>query len=976
MVPQPTHTIDYSLEYADFIAKVRAYHQKRGTNFDAEPKVGQVHVDLLQLYKLINSHGGYDKVSDEKLAWRNMVNTLGLYSTNEASAAYSLKVIYYKNLAAYEITTIHNKEPPPPEILEHTSAKGGSLLTRTLENYGHRVARNAGSLGADAVSDRSGDDATPSRERRVNDVTSTGRASRGLREAPAQRVPFQPDTGSSRQTRHSSGHHGHAGATSNSHTPSHGPSSHASHGQVHGLHHHSPLSQQPHSRNASVMFNPPPGTENFSQAVQNYEPRGPAALHLQPVETPGNSPAEFARRSRLTKLQSMGITPGHMQNRPPQMPGFEGPNIYIRCLLALRSGLPSEEAFALNHLVKISYERGDKYKFESFSGLAEGLTEKVLQVGGLFFEVNWTISYDPDTDENDVGELDGVHGTADILERISQLKPRPVLDSVQTEEFCDQVVLMTEAALTIRNMVQLTENAYFMADFPPVRDLICIVLNLPSSESVVELKHCALDIAEQLTPWLVLRHDDPLYQTLLGQLQSTDRGVILTALRAVGRISSNLTHANSLGNVPPVVLQNIMNWLLLNDDELVDACLDFLYQYTAVVSNMKTLLTSVVPENLVAHLVRLLSHGGKRGQREIVLEPEKIIPAPSFAPPVPADLLERLVAKDEPERCYAWLRCSFEEDPDSSITQISIWQSYQANFSAKVVQAGRSMLGAAEFIRNVTHVFHSAGAQIQREGERGEVQMYIIKGIRARRQAVNEKGDEYFRCQWGMDWPNRPKQLCGNFFATVGEMYQHVLSKHLQLTPDNDGNIRNEEQPLQCLWWDCNLYREPTKMRLAALATHLRTHIASTFQTPSQQNGASASNNGEVGSATPGGGNNKRQRRWWVVPARTINLPYEETLVTRDERNPNAPPQAGGIPLSAVLVLRNMARNVGKTEAEGGLLKQREEAGGGDDGGEQEARTIWKERLFRPLLPRLFEILTENRALAMYMASLIDLIQG
>lgn len=36
---------------------------------------------------------------------------------------------------AYEISTIHNKEPPPREILEDISARGGNLLTRTIENY-------------------------------------------------------------------------------------------------------------------------------------------------------------------------------------------------------------------------------------------------------------------------------------------------------------------------------------------------------------------------------------------------------------------------------------------------------------------------------------------------------------------------------------------------------------------------------------------------------------------------------------------------------------------------------------------------------------------------------------------------------------------------------------------------------------------------------------------------------------------------
>ncbi len=109
---------------------------------------------------------------------------------------------------------------------------------------------------------------------------------------------------------------------------------------------------------------------------------------------------------------------------------------------------------------------------------------------------------------------------------------------------------------------------------------------------------------------------------------------------------------------------------------------------------------------------------------------------------MPQDLLHRLVATDEPERCYTWLRCFFEEDPDSSITQIAIWQAYQSAFHQIIQQHGKVMLGAADFIRNVTSVYHSASAQIQREqGEGGtEVQKFIIKGIRARTRRSAPKG--------------------------------------------------------------------------------------------------------------------------------------------------------------------------------------------------------------------------------------------
>lgn len=958
MAPQKNvHTIDRTDEYNEFIEKLRAFHEARGTHFDAEPKVGTTHVDLLKTFNHIVENGGYDKVTDEKLAWRKMAAGLGLFSNNEASTAFQLKQMFYKYLAAYEIKTIHNQEPPPPEILEHTSAKGGSLLTRTIENFGHNINRANNSPQA------SGDDATPSRERRPEETPSSGRASRGLREAPPQRVIFQPDTGSTRQTRHGSGQHAIPGsATPNTHTPSQSSSlSHLppqAHG--HGQAMHNP--QQHVARGASLHWNPP--NENFSSTVQNWEPRGTVPIPLRPVDTPGNNPVEFARRHRIQRLQAAGYN-GQMLARQPPPPGFEGPNIYVRCLAALRSNILAEEGFALNHLVKISYERGDKYKFDSFPGLAEGLVEKALQVSELFYKnLRWTIVYDEEwADGRGYEELDGVNGTWDILERLEyfQDQARDIQDNVVPAAFADQMLLITEAILTIRNMVQLPENAAFMADFPPLKDLLCIILHLPSSETTVEIKHFALDIAEQLTPSLILDADDPLYRTLIAQLDSTDRGIILTSLRAIGRISMNLTEANKLGNVPPNNLQNITTWLLLNDDDLMDACLDFLYQYTAVVPNVETLLKAIKAEDLVAHLVRLLSHGAKKVHKEQILVPERRLPASDDVLPLPQDLQERLLSLEEPERCYTWLKCLFEEEPDAAITQIAIWSAYQQAFMARLQQMGRSMISPAEFIRNVNMVWTHAGAQIIRDGE---VQKFIIKGIRARTRPVDPEGVEYWRCLWSL--PNRPySQKCNLYFNDTEKAFNHILEVHLGQKRGEDKRYPNTETEYQCRWAGCKKYATPTKMHLMQLMQHVKTHLEAVNGKINPRSEAKGEGQTNALLDSINGGSGKPKKRAHIVPARTISIVYEETQTTRDERNPNAPPQAAGTPLSAVLVLRNIARNVVKTESEEQLLKEHEM--GGEGGG-------WNERLFRPLLPRLYEIMVENKALSGYITSLIQLI--
>lgn len=604
----------------------------------------------------------------------------------------------------------------------------------------------------------------------------------------------------------------------------------------------------------------------------------------------------------------------------------------MRCLNALRSEIPEEQAFALNHLVKISFERGDKYKFDSFPGLAEGLVDKALQIGSVFYHVNWTVSWEPHPDPNDIGVLDGNNGTQDILDRIQNLIEKDVPDVLQTESYADGLVLITEAVLTIRNMVTLPENAHNMSEFYPLKDLICIILHLPVRDSLVELKHLALDIVEQLTPFMVLESDDALYKTLLLQMDSEDRGTILTALRALARISMNLEATNKLGEVAADILRRVASWLLLNDDELIDACLDFLYQYTAVVPNVDNLLRSLTPENLVDHLVRLLAHGAKKIQREFILAPERKLPAQDEIAPMPDDLLHEMLKMEEPDRVHQWVRCFFEEDNESFVTQLAAWQAYQSAFVIPLKTIGQPLITPADFIRNSTSVYKDSNAQVLREPGDPQ-QKFIIHGIRARPRPLSLDGREYGRCLWASD-ANNKKAKCGHFFLKAELMWNHVLTVHLAVGKNENGQYDNVEKEFICTWGECSRISSPTKMHLQDFARHINTHVSAIL--PSSEALA------------------KPQERSWVIPAKTMAITYEETMTVRDERNPNAPLQAAGIPLSAALVLRNIARNVVKTDAEDELVKSQ---GTSSEGGG------WNELLFRPVLSRLFEILAENRAL-------------
>ncbi|KAI1453416.1 hypothetical protein F4805DRAFT_374972 [Annulohypoxylon moriforme] len=945
------HEIDRTPEYEEFMRKLTAFHEERGTSLEPEPRLptmhGHVNVDLLKLYKAVIQKGGYDEMNKVQKTWSSLAAELGMHHTDSkgiGQLSFQLKQDFYRYLAAYWVKDQYGKEPPPKEILEQQScaSKFGPVLTRTVDTFKKFTS-----------SSRSGVE-TPTRDDRPGEGTpvSGDRASGRLREAPPRRVPFQPETGPSRQPRQASSHH--STPTAAAITTAHHTNTPHAQPNPHLTQHHNPnnplhliQAQQAAVRGASGAFTPT-NPENGSRLSEMVDPHPPVSVPLRPVSTPANNP-EFAKRQRQLRLAASQETQLPVR---PAIPGggFEGPNIYMRCLQALRSGIPEEQSFALNHLVKISFERGDKYKFESFQGLAEGLIDKALEIGNLFYHVEWQVSYFGDLmPENwNVAFLDGVNGTHDIIERIANLKQKPILDHMQSAEFSDRLLRITEAVLTIRNMVMLVENAVYMAEVFSLRDLLCIILRLPTLEMLVEIKHFALDIAEQLTPWLSLDFSDPLYQTLLSQLDSSDRGTILTSLRSISRISMNLEVTNRMQNVPAAVLQNIMNWILLNDEELVDACLDFLYQYLAVVANVESALKAVNMEHVTTHLVRLLGHGSKRVKEDRILEPEQIAPATEEVVPLPPDLREKLKQTDEPLRCHQWLQSVFEETPGSQITQIAIWHAYQNAFGS-LVNGPRPALGAAEFIRTVSAVYETARASVIRRQRPEQNDVFIINGIRARRLPIHpETKEEYSPCQW-MVSKGPYSKMCGLFFLGGEKMWEHVLTVHLGITIGEGGKIHDRDIQASCDWQGCTKYAKPARMKLSELTRHTKTHF------PSQKR---PFNEGPDSLA-------KRQRKSYVVPAKTMTLTWEQTLVTRDERNPKVE-QAAGIPLSAALVLCNIARNVVKTESEEQLLKKHEM--GGEGGG-------WNERLFRPVMPRLYEVLTENKALATYITTLLQLVQ-
>ncbi|KAL8671156.1 MAG: hypothetical protein Q9168_004333 [Polycauliona sp. 1 TL-2023] len=782
------------LDNSIFLKRLAIFHQQRGTALEAAPRVNNKPIDLQKLYQIVLQQGGYDQVSRAKLAWRKVGQTFGLGSNNAAAYAFALKTVYYRNLAAFEIKDRYNQEPPPKEILEQVTARGGNLLTRTLENYSQPSIEDAEPSGDEEVTTPNGGD-----RMELDDPGSGGsRSTRGLRQAPPQRVLFQPNLSTSRQTRTATGH-----------------------------------GQSPQPTTA------PPATFNgpsLPHSISSYEPRPPFPLTLRGVTTPANNSTRFYQQ---VHQQHIGIK-RKAKNVTEPGSGFDGPNIYVRTLQALKSGIPGEIRYALHHLVKISHERGDKFRFEAFPGLAEALVEYIMGITSEYYAIDWRVTYMEDVSADNV--LDAINGTPKLVEKMQRAKRIDSVDELWNSNSVIHFENAMQAGLATRNLLHMEENAqYLVRETNLARDMLTIVLNLPHDLRLTELRHYMWDIAECLVPYWVMPNppkSDPLYQLLLHEIQeSADRGAIVTCLRTLCRISMNLTVNNNISGVPPELINKIVSWSLLQDDELVGVALDLLYQYTANPMNVALLLYRHKSREcplppLLGRMSSLLRHGEAETQSKVILQHAVAeVPAETI-PGIPSDLLQKLLQMDEPERSNVWLKCVFEEHKDSEITQIALWHAYQTRFvphSNPAVPNSTGLLPAAEFIKNVSIIFETATAQVVN----GVQNKFIIKGIRPRRHPTDPRHHIYLRCTWKLPGQSEP---CNEYLSNADTLKHHLWQAHCGLkhkegstTQYSAEQTKTPNQKIDC-YWNGNCHRlsegypkvDPT---IYNLVRHLPIHI-------------------------------------------------------------------------------------------------------------------------------------------------------
>ncbi|KAF8924407.1 hypothetical protein EDD21DRAFT_7264 [Dissophora ornata] len=422
-----------------------------------------------------------------------------------------------------------------------------------------------------------------------------------------------------------------------------------------------------------------------------------------------------------------------------------------RILLALKSELPNEIDWAFSRLISLSFE------WNEFSlNMIPGLLNELLSFAQPFFDW-WSSLESKDNEElmdDDLLSMSETHNMERILQVFHILRNLSFLD---------------------HNTVILTEHAGF-------RKMLQQGLSMPPSTLLNELRIYCLDALESLSIHITLRSKFDVYLRELHRLlQTNDKALILGSLRALTRLAANEQNEKILCDIDPEIIERISQLLLIQDDELIGATLDYLYQFSSFHGDAAVQIARNFPGNIVSILVQFLSWGSPK----------------SMPTPVTVDPAQQIL--HEPYRALHWLQSNFESNPQAYIYEAELFKLYQTKFIAH-----GPMLRSADLVTVSRVGFPKMETSYVQEAE-GMPPVQVIKGI-AKKHWVDFSGaDDRIICRW---------IGCQAVVQTEAELFKHAVQEH----------ISPGMGLYTCQWLSCRRFTTPTHDRQQVIK-HLKTHF-------------------------------------------------------------------------------------------------------------------------------------------------------
>ncbi|EPY53796.1 RSC complex subunit Rsc9 [Schizosaccharomyces cryophilus OY26] len=563
-------------------------------------------------------------------------------------------------------------------------------------------------------------------------------------------------------------------------------------------------------------YQPLPNAANFSNTTFPIVP-----VHPLPADSPLQRQVDRSSGPAISIEESLGQ-------------GIPGPPLLIRMALALKSRQEDEVDWAVCHLVKVSFERYQEFKLERLPFLAECLVE------ALGFQIS-------------------------LVKKVS--------NESDITQYLDRAIGI---ALVLRNSVLSSENAKLIAKAELIVGVLESAIRCAKTFENVELLHYCLDISETISSYLCIEDEKiGLYLLLCSFLNSSDNAVLIATLRTLARLALNDRNNRLLQDLDEKVVIRIISLTETNNEELVAATLDFLYQYTTYRTNTSGLLSNSAIWILVNQLTRLMMY---QAQERVVtiavansgkadVQTPNTSQTTSFLP-LPYSELQQLVLLREPERSVKWMRCCFESSPDDYVLQTDIWQMYCSDME-RAQGPGLMAISPADFIKVSSHAFYNARAMTV-STPLLPVE-YVINGIKRRELPISLIGEKYQVCRWKKD----NGTLCGETVLGTKSTWAHLQEFHI---------FPQVLEEKHCRWGDCTYYIHSDQSGGSSVPSHqsLLKHILTHLYDNNLQ---STTNEGRK-----------------LCPSREFRIPLLLTAV--DEQG-----DATGIALTATLVLRNLVRS-------------------------------------------------------------------
>ena len=393
----------------------------------------------------------------------------------------------------------------------------------------------------------------------------------------------------------------------------------------------------------------------------------------------------------------------------------------------------------------------------------------------------------------------------------------------------DILVLSLDALLTLRNLVQDLANQQWLSQIKNFKKNITEALRFLTNwffhnnghyyqlqqfdNQFKEALGYLVDLIEPLSCYYIDNtKNDSLFQILLNtSILTTDKSLFVNIVRCLSHlliirdkslkveeevdVAGNAeddtkelerTPNNCIDSIKDSHLEIFVNQLLISDNELNAAVLEFLKLYLTSKALHPEYPNSVKDSQLF-RLQYLLQVNTSRATFNTIIkqlpllivsnlplnEPSNIKPitqlnltkrslysgVPTTLPELSEELYSIIVRFPEPLRATTWLRCCYEpyfphqttdeenaEVIPGEVTQISLWKAYEKQFqeiwepSDSSASLYKSLLPAVDFIKNVSHAFPNSEAMVvnlDAVASETPKKKFIIKGIQPRQFAVN-----------------------------------------------------------------------------------------------------------------------------------------------------------------------------------------------------------------------------------------------